>query len=473
LENFTVATLPINAEQASSDRLDPKVWKIIGVVTIAPFMTLMDSTIVNVSLSFIRDGLHSTISTAQWIISGYLLALALMLPLNAWLVDRIGVRKLYLFCFGAFTFASFLCGTAHTMLTLIAARILQGMAGGLLAPLAQLMMARVAGKQMVRMVGYAAAPILLAPLLGPLLAGLILKYASWRWLFYVNLPIGIIGIPLAAIFIPHDESMLQKRPFDLFGFLTLSPGLACFLYGFERFSHHQGSSFLIIGILLILWFLGVARQRKEKALIDLELFKIRTFSVATVTQFLSTGIMYCGQFLVPLYLISDGGLSSTGAGWVLSAMGIGMLCIYPSMGNLTDRFGCRAVSASGVFVNFLGTLPFLWMAHTQYSTPAAIVGLVFRGMGQGATGLPSIAAAYASVPKEKLSLATASMNIVQRLGGPILTTALAVIVSYSVPAHPVPGLHSFEAPFAALIVLQLLVFGSAIQLPIRVHSDRG
>jgi MFS family permease len=221
---------------------------------------------------------------------------------------------------------------------------------------------------------------------------------------------------------------------------------------------------------LIIWFLWIARRKKEKALIDIELFKTRIFSVATVTQFLSTGIMYCGQFLLPLYLISGVGLSPADAGWVLSAMGIGMLCISPMMGNLTDRFGCRAVSSSGVFVNFLGTLPFLWMAHTEYSMPVAILGLVLRGMGQGATGLPSIAAAYASVSKEKLSYATTSVNIVQRLGGPILTTALAVVVSYSAPAHSVSRLHSFEAPFMTLIIFQLLVFGSAIQLPKRIHE---
>jgi EmrB/QacA subfamily drug resistance transporter len=461
----------VNAEKPSPDRLDPRVWKIIGVVIIAPFMTQMDSTIVNVAFSSIRDDLHSSISNAQWIISGYLLALALMLPLNAWLVDRVGVKRLYLFCFTAFTLASFLCGAAPTILTLIAARILQGMAGGLLAPLAQLMMTRVAGRQMVRVVGYATVPILLAPLLGPPLAGAILKVASWRWLFYVNLPIGVLAIVLAAIFIPRDEVVPQRRPFDLMGFLTLSPGLACFLYGFDQFSHRQGSSFLILGILLIVSFFWIARRKKEKALIDIELFKIRTFSVATITQFLSTGIMYCGQFLLPLYLISGAGLSPTNAGWVLSAMGIGMLCIYPMMGHLSDRFGCRAVSSSGVLVNFLGTLPFLWMAHTEYSMPAAIGGLVLRGMGQGATGLPSIAAAYASVPKEKLSYATTSVNIVQRLGGPILTTVLSVVVSYSVPAHSVSRFHSFEAPFVALIIFQLFVFGSAIQLPKRIHRE--
>jgi EmrB/QacA subfamily drug resistance transporter len=461
----------VSIEVPASDRLAPGAWKIIGVVILAPFMTQMDSTIVNVSFSSIRDDLHSTISTTQWIISGYLLALALMLPLNAWLVDRFGVKRLYIFCFSAFTLASFLCGAAHSIHTLIAARILQGMAGGLLAPLTQLMMARVAGKQMVRVFGYAAAPILLAPLLGPPIAGAILKHLSWPWLFYVNLPVGVVAVVLAAIIIPHDESTLQERSFDFLGFLTLSPGLSCLLYGFERFAHRQGSTFLIIGILLLAWFLWVARRKGDKALIDIELFKIRTFSIATVTQFLSIGIIYCGQFLLPLYLISGAGLSPASAGWVLSAMGIGMLCTYPMMGNLTDKFGCRAVCCGGVVVNFLGTLPFLWMAHAEYSMPITIASLVFRGMGQGATGIPSIAAAYASVSREKLNAATTSLNIVQRLGGPILTTALSVVVSYSVPAHSALRPNSFVAAFIAVIFFQFLIFAAAIQLPKRIYQD--
>jgi len=453
----------------ANERLDSRAWKIIGVVILAPFMTQMDSTIVNVSLSTIRDDLHSTISSAQWIISAYLLALALMLPLNAWLLDRFGAKKLYLFCFSSFTLASFLCGAAHTMSGLIEARIVQGIAGGLLVPLTQFMIARIAGKQMTRVIGYAAAPILLAPLLGPPLAGAILKHAGWPWLFYVNLPVGILATALAAIIIPHDEAMLNRRPFDFLGFLMLSPGLSCFLYGFDRLSHNKGGTFLILGILLLASFLGWARRAKEKALIDIELFKIRVFSVATVTQFLTNGILYCGQFLVPLYLICGAGLTPSAAGWVLSAMGIGMLCVYPLMGNLTDRFGCRAVTCTGVLINFLGTLPFLWMSHVEYSLPLAATGLLLRGMGQGATGVPSIAAAYASVPKSKLSYAATSVNIVQRLGGPILTTAMAVVVSFSRPSAHMGSPHTFQLPFLALLVLQLVVLVSAVQLPRRIQ----
>lgn len=132
---------------SSHDRLDPKIWRVVTVVLIAPFMTQLDSTVVNSSLSIIQKELHSSVEVAQWIISGYLLALALMLPLNGWIVDRIGTKRLYLACFTAFTLASALCGLAGTMAHLILARLIQGIAGGLLAPLTQMTIARIAGRK--------------------------------------------------------------------------------------------------------------------------------------------------------------------------------------------------------------------------------------------------------------------------------------------------------------------------------------
>ena len=213
----------VEEESHASGEMDPRVWKIAAVVVLAPFMTQLDSTVVNVSLSTIRQDLQSPLTSAQWIISGYLLALALMLPLNAWLVDRLGAKRLYLWCFSAFTMASLLCGVARTMDGLIWARVIQGMAGGLLAPMTQMMIARVAGRQMARVMGYTAVPILIAPILGPVVAGTILKYAAWRWLFFLNLPIGILAVSLAVYLLPNDEMTIRRRPFDFLGFLVLSP----------------------------------------------------------------------------------------------------------------------------------------------------------------------------------------------------------------------------------------------------------
>jgi MFS family permease len=297
-----------------------------------------------------------------------------------------------------------------------------------------------------------------------------LKYLGWPWLFYVNLPVGILAVALAAWILPCDKPAAQKRPFDLAGFLIISPGLVCLLYGLEQSSHHGDIRVLILGLVLLGAFIRHAHRRKSKALIDIELFKIRDFSTAATTQFLAFGIIYGGQFLIPLFLTTGCNLTATQTGWILGSMGLGMLCVYPCMGNLTDRFGCRAVVCGGVFLNFLGTLPFLWMAFSGFSMVPALIGLFVRGMGQGATGIPSISAAYASVPREKLSLATMAVNIVQRLGGPTITTVIAIMVSLSTNVSSASA-HAFLVPFAALILLQLLVLVSANRLPIRIQQD--
>jgi MFS family permease len=150
-------------------------------------------------------------------------------------------------------------------------------------------------------------------------------------------------------------------------------------------------------------------------------------------------------------------------------MGVGMLCVYPCMGYLTDRFGCRAVASGGVLSNFLGTLPFLWMAFGGFSMAPALIGLFVRGMGQGATGIPSIAAAYAAVPRERLSLATMAVNFIQRLGGPTITIVIAITVSLSANVTSASA-HAFLVSFAALIMLQLLVLAAASRLPVRIHQ---
>ncbi len=462
--------MAVNDDLEAATSIDPIVWRVAAVAFVGPFMTQMDSTVVNVSLSTIREELHASIAAAQWILSGYLLALALMLPVNGWLVDRIGARRLYLSCFSAFTMASLLCGAARTIDELVLARILQGIAGGLMAPMAQLMIARVAGRNMARVLGFAAVPILIAPILGPVIAGAILKYAAWPWLFYVNLPVGIVGVTLAFFLLPRDEVSSTRRAFDILGFLMISPGLACLLYGFPRESHPDGVAALLVGVLLMAGFVAHARRLKLRALIDLQLFRIRIFSTAAATQFLANAAFYATQFIIPLYLITGCALSPSQAGWLVAAMGAGMMCSFPFVGNLTDRFGCRAVSAGGAVAALCGMLPFLWMSHSAFSAGAAGVCLFVTGIGQGTINIPSVSAAYASVPKDRIPVANSAINIVQRLGGPLATTLMAAVMSLAAGGASVPAAHPFSPAFAVLIGLYVLVFGAASRLPIRIRE---
>ncbi len=226
--------------RAAIPPLDPRVWRIACVVLLGPLMTALDSTVVNVSLARLGQDLGVPLTTIQWVTSGYLLALALMLPLCGWLVDRIGAKRVYLASFTAFTLASMLCGWAGSARTLIGFRILQGMAGGLLVPMAQLVTAREAGPHVARVMGYMVMPVLLGAIGGPVLAGFILQHASWRWIFFLNLPVGLLATTLAAWLLPGDQAETRPRPFDLAGFALLSPALVLLLHSLERLSVGRG-----------------------------------------------------------------------------------------------------------------------------------------------------------------------------------------------------------------------------------------
>jgi EmrB/QacA subfamily drug resistance transporter len=460
---------------ARAERLDPQVWKIACVVMLAPLMSQLDSTVVNVSLSTLAEQLHTALTTIQWVSSGYLLAMALTLPLTGWLVDRIGAKRLYLCCFTVFTITSLLCGAATTASSLILFRVLQGAAGGLLTPMSQMMMARTAGPHIARVMGFAVMPVMIGPIFGPTLAGFILQHAGWPWIFFINLPVGILALLLAWRVLPRDHDEVSPRSFDLFGFVLLAPALAMLLHSMETLATgtatgNSAQLELLASLLLGAAFLWHALRRGSAALVDIRLFGSRTFAASAATQFLSNCMTYGGQMLFPLYLLMAENHSPASAGILLAAMGLGLICAFPFMGRLTDRFGPKRVSGTGAAIALLGTLPFAFAgAHGMSDTMLCLV-LWFRGLGMGCINIPSISSAYASVPKEKLPIATTAINIVQRLGGPVATTVLAIWLHATLAVHQTDVLAAFTSTFWLFCVIHALGVPAALCLPLRKMS---
>ena len=443
---------------------------VIAVATIGSFMANLDATIVNVSLARLGQDLHVGLAMIQWTMSGYLLALALVLPLNGWLVDRIGSRALYLWCFASFTVSSGLCGLAWSAPSLIVLRVLQGASGGLLAPMAQLTAARVAGKQLPRVSALMTVPILLAPMLGPVIAGAILQHASWRWLFLLNLPVGALDFALAAVVIPHDDEERRPRGLDLLGLSLQSPAMVLFLVGADHLAEASGTISILVSVVMFGAYGWHALRLGDQALIDLRLFRIRAFAVATASMFTINGVMFAGQMLVPVFLMQSYGLSPVWTGWLMLPLGLGTMATFLILGRLTDRFGIRLPAASGAVLALAGTLPLVLLAANGLSVPLLVTSLFVRGAGIGAITVPVNATGYAAVPRERLPTAATAINIGQRLGGPTCTTLCATFLSWlsSNGGDTAHHAKAFAETFGLLAVIHVVVLLTTLPLPRRL-----
>ncbi|MBS1048701.1 DHA2 family efflux MFS transporter permease subunit [Gluconobacter cerinus] len=435
-----------------SDRLPPGTWKIVSVAAIGSFMAQLDATIVNVSLPDLVATLHAPFSHIQWVVSGYLLALALTLPLNGWLVSRLGGRAVYLWCFGAFTLTSGLCALAWSAPSLIIFRLLQGMAGGLLAPMAQMTVARVAGRQMPRVASAMTAPVLLAPLLGPL--------ASWRWIFLLNVPVGLAAFILAVLFLPDDRHEERPRPLDLTGLGLLAPALVSFLYGMDHVTRPYGSATLGASLVLFVLYVRSARHKGDDALIDLRLLRAPAFSVSAVIMFLTNGVSFAGQMLLPVWLIHVCSVSPERTGLFMAPLGLGMMCVYPLIGRLSDRFDARNLTGCGALLSLVGTVILVVLAYSGLNVVLLTIALLLRGGGAGAVGIPAMSAGYASIARADIPMATTALNIMQRIGGPMLITACATFLGWRLAAIGAP--HVASTAFAETFGLLALFHGALL-----------
>jgi EmrB/QacA subfamily drug resistance transporter len=447
-----------------TDRVDRRVWIIAAACSCGPLMSGLDSTMVNVSLDTLGSVFDVPLGSVQWVVNGYLLALALTLPLSGWLVDRVGARRIFLGCFASFIVFSVLSGFAGSIQVLIGCRVLQGVAGGLLAPMMQMMMARHAGRQMARVIGVAAMPVMVGQMFGPSLGGVILGELGWRWIFFVNVPVGLVAICFAWFALPRDE-ITSSRRLDLVGFMMISPGLAFLLQGLVALAHGERTAplSLLASATLLAAFTRHALRHPITALVDLRLFRSPIFRAAAATQFLSNAINFGGQLLLPLWFLNVRAASPSATGLMLFPLGLGIFCGLPIMGRLSERFGARAISGAGAALSLLGTIPFAFAdIETQYGLLG--VAMFVRGFGGGSITIPSAAAAYASVPRESLGHATTAINICQRFGGPTGSAGLAIFLQFSL-LHAGTTVLAYHWAFWALSAITAAGLIAASRLP--------
>src|SRR3984885_1096059 len=435
------------------------VWRISAVVMIGSIMSILDTTIVNVALATLSHKLHASISEIQWVVTGYMLSLAAVIPVSGWAARRFGAKQVYLLSLVLFTAGSALCGLATSSTELIIFRVLQGVGGGMILPVAQLMMADAAGpKRMGRVMSVIAVPAMLAPILGPTLGGLIIQNLSWRWIFYVNVPIGVIGFIIALRMLPRVEREQVDR-LDVRGLLLMATGLPLFTYGLAEvgitgsFGSPKVIGPCLAGIALVGLFV-VHALRVPKPLLDLRLYRRPTFSSASVAMFCLGAALFGGMILLPLYWQDVRLESVVDTGLLTAPQGLGAALAMPFAGKLTDRIGGGPPALFGVTLCAVATIPFgLIGAHTSIVWLSA--AMFIRGIGIGFGFMPTMAAAFASLKRSELASATPQLNVLQRVGGSIGTAVLAVVLQRALTgAHTLSAAaHAYGTAFWASAIL--------------------
>jgi EmrB/QacA subfamily drug resistance transporter len=406
---------------------------VASVVILGVIMSILDTTVVNVAINTLAARFHTTLPTIQWVATGYTLALATVIPLSGWIADRFGTKRLYMGSIAMFVIGSCLSGLAWSSATIILFRVLQGLGGGMIMPAGMTILTRAAGPQRIgRVMAIMGVPMLLGPILGPILGGWLVADVSWRWIFFINLPIGIAALIFALRVLPKDVGEQSQR-LDLVDLVLVSPGLALVIYGLAKSSSSGGfgsSKVLIplfIGLALLVAFVWHALRTKDP-LIDLRLFKNRTFATSSGSLLLMVISVFGAFLLLPLYFQAVRGESPLMAGVLLAPQGLGSMITMPIAGQLSDKTGSGKIVPFGL-IGVLASVIWLTQIGAHTSWLAICIDLFVFGLGMGFAMMPIFTGAMQSITGAAAARASTALNIVQQTGASIGTAVLSVLLA--------------------------------------------
>jgi len=443
-------------------------WWALGAMCFALFMIMLDNTVVNVALPSIQRSLHMSISSLEWIVTAYALTFAALLITGGKLGDLYGRRRMFMLGLTIFTLSSLACGLAPNAGFLIGARAVQGVGAALMNPATlSIITATFPPKERGQAIGIWAGVSALALAIGPLIGGLIVDNINWHWIFYVNIPVGVVGIIVSRLVIKESRDTSHEQSIDLPGLVTSGAALLALSYALIEGNRHGWGSPEIVGL-----FVGAAvllavfiwlELRQRLPMLDLSLFRIGSFVGAnTVAMLVSLG-MFGVFFFISLYVQNVLGFSPTKAGAVFLPMTVLIILVAPIAGKLSDRIGSRWLMGAGMSI--LGVSLLLYQRIGVHSSFVSLLPqLVLGGVGMALTMSPMTSAAMASVPIDKAGVGSGVLNSFRQMGGSLGIALMgAILLSYQHPTASkavaaqqfVNGLH------AALLVSAVIAFAAA------------
>lgn len=443
-------------------------YLVVAVFIGGQFMNQLDSTGLNVALPELARQLNADTDHLEWVVTGYLLSVAVFVPVAGWLGDRFGTKRVLIFALGMFTASSLLCALATSINELIAFRILQGIGGGMIMPVGTAILFRAyPPAERARAAVFFAIPTLIAPMLGPVFGGWLVDNASWRWIFYINLPVGAI-VTVLALVVLQEHKEAKTGSFDIAGFLLSGSSLALILFAISRAPRHGWTSPsvdvpLIAGVLLFAAMV-VVELRKREPMLKLRLFANRLFRSTTVAWFMATAGLLGMLFLLPLYLQQLRGFSAVETGLTTLPQGLGMALTLQVTSRIYPYVGPRRMMAFGMLVVALSTLAFI---EVGLDTSLYWIGalLFIRGIGMAFAMVANQAASFATIESSDLGRASSLSNSSIRIASAIGVAVLATVLTDRMAAHAdtaAGGLTAFHEAFFVAFLLGIVGFFFAL-----------
>lgn len=417
-------------------------WIVALTVILPTFLEVMDTSVVNVSLPHIQGSLSAGVDEVTWVLTSYLVANAVIIPLTGWLSSIFGRKRYLIFSITLFTVSSLLCGAAPSLQALVIARILQGLGGGGLQPLSQaiLLEAFPAAEHGMAMAVFGMG-VVFAPILGPVVGGWITDNWNWRWVFYINLPVGILAVVLAGLLI-HDPTYIRRArmTIDYWGLGLIMVGLACLqivLDKGEREDWFDSNFIVVLSVVSVVSLIAfvLVELRAKHPVVNLRVFRDRTFTVGCLVMFMGFFSLFGGFVLLPLYAQTLMGYTAVWAGLVLGPGGLASLCIMPIAGGLMKK-GVSARILLAVGLSLLGAS--LWlMSGLNLQADFASIALprFVQGFGMGLFFVPLAASTYINIPREQMGNASGIFNLLRNLGGSFGVAVSATLLAQRSQFH--------------------------------------
>ena len=405
-------------------------WIVALTVTLATFMEVLDTSIANVALPHIAGGLSASQDESTWVLTSYLVSNAVILPISAWLSVLVGRKKFYMTCVGLFTISSFLCGLAPTLGMLVLFRVMQGLGGGGLATSEQAILADTFSieKRGMAFAIYGMA-VVMAPAIGPTLGGWITDNYSWRWIFYINVPVGLVSLYLTNRIVedpPYMKVEQQKtlrNPIDYMGLGLIAVGIGCLQYVLDKgqeadwFSSKKIVILLVAAIAALVWFV-INEWKQEYPIMDLRLLKQRNFVTAAFMMFVLGMVLFGTTVLIPQFLQVLMGYTAEQAGMALSAGAVVLIFMMPLVGQLISRVDPRMLISAGFLMTSMAMFH-MTTINMQIDFRTAAMYRVYQTLGLAFLFIPISTLAYMGIPRHKSNQVAGMNNFMRNLGGSI------------------------------------------------------